>query len=189
VAIPALWRAIQLTDGRILHEKRAHIFEVWMARSGSGPLFLRISDGSSTVSQMLSSLGPHRGRSEYLDICVSRPPLSVFKGPMPLLRYLDLTVTDFGHALSVDVAPFQEVPWLRAAVLTHIAVSHVTLLWGQLTSLTLCLPNPYQYVSILLDSYSRNQISSTAACISGVTENCRITPSMVRISRFLVWIH
>ncbi|KAJ7795135.1 hypothetical protein B0H14DRAFT_3555448 [Mycena olivaceomarginata] len=110
VATHALWRAIQLTDGRILHEKRAHIFEVWMARSGSGPLSLRISDGSSTVSQMLSSLGPHRGCLEYLDICVSRHPLSVFKGPMPLLRYLVLTVTDFGHALSVDGAPFQETP-------------------------------------------------------------------------------
>jgi hypothetical protein len=143
LAIPALWSAIELSDGRIPFEQHRHITENWLKRSRHCPLSIYLNHRHDD-QKILSALLPHRARLGYLKLKLSGSQLPMIaSGPMPLLRHLDLTL------FSSTAFTFPEVPLLRTVVLNIFAAPSVILPWAQLTCLTLNNVTPLQIVPIL----------------------------------------
>jgi hypothetical protein len=132
LSTPALWSAIgtSYNDGILLKQK-AHLFDLWLKRSRSRPLSLRVS--GTDVTEILATVVPHRARWEDLRLCLFPFDLPIIEGPMPLLRYLDL---EFWEYPAADVLAFREAPLLRTVIL-HSSAFASMLPWAQLTSLTL----------------------------------------------------
>ncbi|KAJ7887361.1 hypothetical protein B0H13DRAFT_892216 [Mycena leptocephala] len=129
---PALWRVISSSYNGIPFERQVHITSLWLKRSGSCPLAIRIDDSRSIMYGALASVIPHRRRWEYLKLRLTSY-LPTINGPMPLLRHLDFRL---GH-YSPSAITFSELPLLRTVILNGAAAGSVVLPWAQLTSLTL----------------------------------------------------
>ncbi|KAJ7149549.1 hypothetical protein C8R46DRAFT_1309349 [Mycena filopes] len=112
---PALWAGVRLVEwaqAASIEQLRARA-ELWLGRAGEQPLAI-----------------------EYLDAYVS----FFIRGPMPLLRHLDIYVSKshYNESTNNKVAlTAQEVPLLRSVVLNDDAAANLSLPWAQLTSLTL----------------------------------------------------
>ncbi|KAJ7186630.1 hypothetical protein C8R46DRAFT_277138 [Mycena filopes] len=137
VSLPALWRAIDLSKDIPSGSGEASICGVWLKRSLSTPLSMRIgnTDAGLETSGALPTAILHRARWEYLEIRLVPSELIAIVGPMPSLRHLDLGVTagvDDGDAVTL-----LDVPLLRSVTLNGYATRHVNLPWAQITSLTL----------------------------------------------------
>ncbi|KAJ7938390.1 hypothetical protein B0H13DRAFT_1698519 [Mycena leptocephala] len=145
---PALWSTITSYISRIPLEKKVQIFDIWLARSRFFPLSLQII-AETDAAEILAAVVPHRARWEHLELSfLSSSRLPVIDGAMPLLRHLDLFLSDFS-AVATEVFAFREVPLLRTVVLNDVAASSIVLSWAQLTSLTLLGVYPREYVPIL----------------------------------------
>ncbi|KAJ7866327.1 hypothetical protein B0H13DRAFT_2670755 [Mycena leptocephala] len=141
---PALWSAISSHIRRIPLEQKAHIFDLWLKRSRFCPLSLKIVDGTN-VAAILAAAIPHRARWEHLELNNLSPShLPILECSMPLLRHLDLSLSD-SSAVATEVF----APLLRTVVLSDVAASSVILPWARLTSLTLLNVYPRQCVPIL----------------------------------------
>ncbi|KAF7361225.1 F-box domain-containing protein [Mycena sanguinolenta] len=155
LATPKLWRSISLLsnfDQRQTSFPQGVIVDMWLSRSRCCPLSLSIDDYSDGVYDHLSRtdiiplLVPHRARWEHLNLrLITRD--GFIQGAMPLLRHLNLT----GSNNPVILAP-HDVPQLRTVVLSGAVVAKVTLLWAQLTCLTLRFALLSQCVPILLQA-------------------------------------
>ncbi|KAF7352140.1 F-box domain-containing protein [Mycena venus] len=146
LSTPALWRAIPLPDTDISVERLAHIFDLWLKRSGSCPLSIGLDgecDGMD-ASDLLASFIPYRWRWEYLKIVISSSHLAALEGGMPLLRHLNLELFS-----ATNDAVISDVPLLRSVVLNDIATWKVTLPWAQVTSLALNRVHLHECVPIL----------------------------------------
>ncbi|KAJ7871262.1 hypothetical protein B0H13DRAFT_1040933 [Mycena leptocephala] len=128
---PALWRAISSSHNGIPFDRQAHITSLWLKRSGSCPLAIRI-DYRWVMCGALASAIPHRTRWEYLKLRLTTY-LPTINGPMPLLRHLDFRLgIHYPSAIT-----FSELSLLRIVILNGAAARSVVLPWAQLTSLTL----------------------------------------------------
>ncbi|KAJ7648650.1 hypothetical protein DFH06DRAFT_955813, partial [Mycena polygramma] len=85
------------------------------------------------VSDIFAVVVPHRARWEYIHFEISDCDLSTIVGPMPLLRYFDLSV-DNRVSLPIEIL---DAPQLRTTVLGRFGDAGVALPWAQLTCLTL----------------------------------------------------
>ncbi|KAJ6464475.1 hypothetical protein C8R45DRAFT_1024119 [Mycena sanguinolenta] len=139
LAIPSLWRAIDLSNNGTPLEQRAHIYDLWLKRSRSCPLSIEFDadgdhDQSATISAVMALIAPHFPRLEHLKLVLLFSGLNAIQGSsMPLLHHLNLKITDqSGPEIS-----FGKLPSLRSAVLSDLAAFCVVLPWGQLTSLVL----------------------------------------------------
>ncbi|KAJ7918328.1 hypothetical protein B0H13DRAFT_1869508 [Mycena leptocephala] len=142
---PELWRAISFAYDGMPLEEQIHICEIWLSRSLGYPLSIRIYQHLGGLDKILSALVPHQARWEDLTLHIgvrSKLPNSL-DGPMPLLRFLDV---ELSNRRSVE---FHEAPLLRTACLTGTAASRVTLPWSQLTSLTLRDVHLFSCTSVL----------------------------------------
>ncbi|KAJ7841423.1 hypothetical protein B0H13DRAFT_116925 [Mycena leptocephala] len=140
-ATPELWRAIPFANNRIPLEAQLHICDIWLSRSRGYPLSIRINHdqrlgGLDRLQKLFSALVPHQARWEDLTLHISGSKLPNLDGPMPLLRLLDVDLSQH------DSFAFHQVPLLRAVCLTGAAVPQFGLPWLQLTSLTLRYVSP-----------------------------------------------
>jgi hypothetical protein len=95
------------------------------------------------LSEVVPAIIHHRTRWEHLEPYLSTS-FPAIKGPLPLLQSLQLYITRSG------TFELPDAPQLREAVLNKRGSSTaVTLLWMQLTSLTLSEVEPSWYFSIL----------------------------------------
>ncbi|KAF7340549.1 F-box domain-containing protein [Mycena sanguinolenta] len=133
---PELWRAIGLR-GKIPYKQRREISAVWIARSGACPLSIDIELPPSyrSLPEMCIEALAHQARWEHLKLNVPLSAFPVFNAPMPLLQSLDLDINSLDS--SGGEIEFNGLSLLRRVVATGLAVSKVTLPWGQLTSLSL----------------------------------------------------
>ncbi|KAJ7326160.1 hypothetical protein DFH08DRAFT_334197 [Mycena albidolilacea] len=145
LATPALWRAIGLT-GHIPYEQRDQISEIWIKRTGSGSLSIKIHN--THLSEMIPAVVAHRARWEHLHLRVCVSALSKIMGPMPLLSHLHLKLEGVAED---NTFTLHEVPQLRTVALDvcDFTGSVMTLPWGQLTSLRLDYLHPSDCVPIL----------------------------------------
>ncbi|KAJ6551412.1 hypothetical protein B0H19DRAFT_1378152 [Mycena capillaripes] len=179
LATPALWRAIcfSLYDPEfdVSCAKKVHIFNSWLSRSRYFPLSIEIEGFPAAdegyISQVVAAASLHCARWEHLQLHLSPSHLSTIKGPMPLLRYLDL-VLSLDSTEETPIAVFQELPLLHAVILNDATASRVILPWAQLTSLIVngygvrpsqCAPILQQttnlmYCELTVDFYQRFQL-------------------------------
>ncbi|KAJ7915441.1 hypothetical protein B0H13DRAFT_1525672, partial [Mycena leptocephala] len=135
LSTPALWITIQINHSSMAFERETNRSDVWLQRSGSCPLLLRVDMDYPDNAGVLSTVVAHRARWEDLRLHASRLPCSLFDRPIPLLRHLELSIL-YRRYQPEDVLVLRDVPLLRAVVLSHVFPS-VSLPWVQLTSLTL----------------------------------------------------
>ncbi|KAJ6562312.1 hypothetical protein B0H19DRAFT_95704 [Mycena capillaripes] len=142
IATPMLWRAITFS------ERHSHIFKTWLNRSGCCPLAFNLVDWNAST-EVFASATLHCARWEYFKLTLYRSPsdLHSLDGPMPLLRYLDLSLGVQSDPI-VTVA-LREVPLLRTVIFDASAAASVTLPWAQLTSLTLKGIYPRECIPVL----------------------------------------
>jgi hypothetical protein len=132
--------------GHIPYEQQDQISEIWIKRTGSGPLSIKINN--THLSEMIPAVIAHRARWEHLHLRVCVSALSKIMGPMPLLRHLHLKLEGVAED---NTFTFHEVPQLRTVALDvcDFTGSVMTLPWGQLTSLRLDYLHPSDCVPIL----------------------------------------
>ncbi|KAJ7653691.1 hypothetical protein DFH06DRAFT_524659 [Mycena polygramma] len=139
LATPALWRAITFFDRNITFERRCHMADMWLNRSGCCPLSIFVDEVA-----VLSTIIPYCTRLEHLQLATLSPAdLSLLEGPMPLLRRLDLRLE------TIPAFRLHDAPLLRDVTLNFLAVRDITLPWVQLTSLTLHDVNPDESAQVL----------------------------------------
>jgi len=145
---PMLWRAISLSLYAILFHRQHPILD-FLGRSGCCPLSIQSDNGDlvAPVPEVFAAVVPHRARWEHLHLYLSPQQLRTIDGPMPLLRYLYLSLDD--EPDPVGIVAFREMPLLRSVILTAYAPSNIDLPWAQLTSLTLKTVFRSEYVPIL----------------------------------------
>ncbi|KAF8207827.1 hypothetical protein K438DRAFT_1814358 [Mycena galopus ATCC 62051] len=166
LSTPALWRAIWISyEDRIPAEGRARMSDLWLRRSGSCPLSIRLDDddGEEEASKSFTSVVPYRARWEYLelgDAHFHHIHFYTIAGSMPLLRHLHLVLPTID--ILGNVVDFGELPLLRSAYLNDIAALRIILPWAQLTSLALLDVYMDVCVSIL------RQTSSLLRCELGI---------------------
>ncbi|KAF7366409.1 F-box domain-containing protein [Mycena sanguinolenta] len=170
LATPTLWRAIEFCY-YFDHESytpdwRCPTFQIgdaWLGRSGSCPLSMSI-DTFRVGYALLSAIVPHRARWEHLKLSIDPSSLPrLFDGPAPLLRHLDLLLSNCQpielHAV--------DLPQLRSVMIRVFdepmagAVESIPLPWAQLTSLVLWAVPSSVMVSIL------HQAPSLVHCVLG----------------------
>ncbi|KAJ7759631.1 hypothetical protein B0H16DRAFT_1689016 [Mycena metata] len=91
-ATPDLWSRITLSAQELSLDKQIKVSDLWIRRSGSGPLAIELQNNKDENLMGLKSIIAHRLRWERLTLRVltltaNVPPTN---GPMPLLRYLDI---------------------------------------------------------------------------------------------------
>ncbi|KAJ7711620.1 hypothetical protein B0H14DRAFT_2645661 [Mycena olivaceomarginata] len=136
LATPALWRAIGLSDANISFSREDRWLKAWLSRSGACPLSIAIDNRGSCImpETIATAMLVHRARFQQLRLCIHLSSLAKIAEPMPLLHWLDLSVIDRSNS---RVVAFRDASLLRTVVLRGFAASIVTLLWDQLTRLTL----------------------------------------------------
>ncbi|KAJ6602781.1 cytochrome P450 [Mycena vulgaris] len=133
---PALWRAISLyCTGPNIGQAQVQTLEVWLARSGICPLSIQMENYYYDLPsvEIFEVIVPYRARWEYLKIHVLPSNLDFVKGPMPLVRQLNILVEENNFTEAVT---FCQAPRLRSVILEDPELA-VVLPWSQLTSLTL----------------------------------------------------
>ncbi|KAJ7629759.1 hypothetical protein DFH06DRAFT_1338184 [Mycena polygramma] len=145
LSTPQLWSAISSFDNNE-RGRELRIFELWLKRSRSCPLHLKLrTDEYWADDKLVEAIIPHRARWEHLKIDFHMDNFQLFGGPMPLLRHLALVL---GHG-SDDEISLHNVPLLRTVALNSPAVTRTALPWAQLTSLTLLPSEASACVSVL----------------------------------------
>ncbi|KAJ7186643.1 hypothetical protein C8R46DRAFT_277228 [Mycena filopes] len=149
VGLPALWRAIDLSDDFPSMSHQAYICGIWLKRSLSTPLSMTIGNGDTLLdlSGVLPMVIAHRERWEYIQINLLPSELMAAKGPMPLLRHLDLTVEESMNG--PNTIALLDLPLLRSVTLDDVTTWRIKLPWAQLTSLTLTGVYPDECVPLL----------------------------------------
>ncbi|KAJ6602816.1 hypothetical protein DFH09DRAFT_1355013 [Mycena vulgaris] len=155
---PALWRAILLyctgpNIGQDIGQAQIQTLEVWLARSGVCPLSIQMENYYHDFSsvEILEVIVSYRARWEYLKIHVLPAILDFVKGPMPLVRQLDIIV----GAGFTEAVTFWQAPRLRSAILKGGYLKPAMVLpWSQLTSLTLLDAAAPDFVKILAKTTS-----------------------------------
>ncbi|KAJ7034392.1 hypothetical protein C8F04DRAFT_1101739 [Mycena alexandri] len=148
LATPTLWRAIRICLGRRRKNpaaRQVRKLETWLSRSGSCPMSVQITILEPPIDCNFSSA--HCARWEVLKIFLPPSCLPITEAAMPLLRQLDLTITD--DLVASNLIPFGEVPLLRSVILNDFAANSITLPWAQLTSLELHRVYPSECTPIL----------------------------------------
>ncbi|KAJ6464424.1 hypothetical protein C8R45DRAFT_1219908 [Mycena sanguinolenta] len=189
LAIPSLWRAINLTNNGTPLEQRAHICDLWLKRSRSCPLSIEFDargdgDENAATSAVMALIAPHCPRLEHLKLVVSLDSLNAIESDsMPLLHHLNLELTGYGPEVS-----FGKLPSLRSAVLRKVVALSVLLPWAQLTSLVLdqvyldeCVPI-LQETSNLIHCELRlySPAESTTAATVPCLESLVLVPLFIR---------
>jgi hypothetical protein len=111
----------------------------------NGPDFtLNLLFGYGSLFAKFPAFLPHCARWQYLDRLYVGPGYTeLIKSPMPLLRYLDLTL---GRLTSLAL---YDAPQLHTVILRSSDSSHAILPWMQLTSLTMQHATPELCFAIL----------------------------------------
>ncbi|KAF8145306.1 hypothetical protein K438DRAFT_2099561 [Mycena galopus ATCC 62051] len=157
---PILWRAISLSHFNIPPQR-------WLERSRCCPLSLHFDDKDPVcsrlhITEILAAIVPHRARLAHLALSLSSPTLlDIIKGPMPLLRHLDLTLTN----KSDTIFSFCEVPLLRSVTLDVLAPLNIVLPFAQLTLMSLKFVFRREYAVIL------PQASTLVHCELGIVSD------------------
>ncbi|KAJ6602789.1 hypothetical protein DFH09DRAFT_451472 [Mycena vulgaris] len=181
---PALWRAISLS--RPPNIGQIQTLEVWLARSGVCPLSIQIENCYYELIwfKFSEAIVPYRARWEYLKIPVRPSNLDFVKGPMPLVRQLDILVDDDNFT---DPVSFCEVPRLRSVILEdpyHIVVVP----WSQLTSLTLLDTTSPKSTEILAQTISL-VYCELVICGHRVSEDDLRLPSLESLVLVMMYNH
>ncbi|KAJ6562476.1 hypothetical protein B0H19DRAFT_98392 [Mycena capillaripes] len=147
LSTPALWRAIGTSSNAIPPKQQIHIVGIWLTRSLCYPLSIEIAAVNSLMHslEVFAAILPHCARWEYLKIPFQASHSHTIDSPTPLLRHLEVFYEDPSQ---VEISLFREAPLLRTAVLYSNA-SRFILPWAQLTSLTLNIVYPLEFVPIL----------------------------------------
>ncbi|KAF8150401.1 hypothetical protein K438DRAFT_1865772 [Mycena galopus ATCC 62051] len=135
-------------------ELKAHLVDTWLSRSRCCPLSIHFDKDDIDephASELLAAVAPHRTRWEYLDLSLSPSQIAIIQGPMPLLRYLDLTVL---QRKPYAVVAFSPAPLLRSIILRATSPLNFVFPLGQMTSLTLEMIWRSEYVVILRQTYN-----------------------------------
>ncbi|KAJ7629771.1 hypothetical protein DFH06DRAFT_709907 [Mycena polygramma] len=148
---PRLWSALSSFDYD-QDEWELRIFKLWLKRSGSSPLSIRVdTERMWGKKKLVAAVLPHRARCQYLTIDLEAVDLRrILDAPMPLLRHLELMVNqDPLHGIAVTGSPL-----LRSVTLNCVAALRVILPWTQLTSLTLRAMYSSECVPILVQTHN-----------------------------------
>ncbi|KAJ7918329.1 hypothetical protein B0H13DRAFT_296024 [Mycena leptocephala] len=95
-ATPELWRAILFADDRIPLEEQFLIFDLWLSRSRGYPylsVWIDLSAAPCQSPRNLSGSRPSSGLLGRLDTSYQWIQAPSLDGPMPLLRFLDWSLT------------------------------------------------------------------------------------------------
>ncbi|KAJ7356511.1 hypothetical protein DFH08DRAFT_459916 [Mycena albidolilacea] len=145
----ALWRAISISS-LMPFEHQFRLSSMWLNRSNCSPLSLDLAIYLLRRTELLSPLFLHCARWQHLNLRrLSIPLLRMIQFPMPLLRSLDLFLTNDDPDFITAKVVFPEAHLLRTVVLNDHAAKVLTLPWVQLTSLTLHGVYPQECVPIL----------------------------------------
>ncbi|KAJ6472308.1 hypothetical protein C8R47DRAFT_1324690 [Mycena vitilis] len=146
LATPRLWRAMQFPSRRASFLEQV---DLWLSRSRSCALSIDIKDklGYGSVSHGIAAVLSHRDRWERAKLHVHPVHLTTFKGPLPLLRHLNLALSSNTN----EFMAFRDAPLLRTVTLNYdyASVASMILPWAQLTSLTLDRVLPDQCYPVL----------------------------------------
>ncbi|KAJ6492712.1 hypothetical protein C8R47DRAFT_420417 [Mycena vitilis] len=133
---PELWRAMRLSISTSSHgngadiKRRRDMLDLWLKRSCSYPLSIQLPRFHNS-----DLLVPQRARLKCVKItALVMPDLKLIKGPLPLLRHLDLSLASHSWWGVFDCT---QAPRLRTVILDGLAASKITLPWLQITCLTL----------------------------------------------------
>ncbi|KAF8215595.1 hypothetical protein K438DRAFT_1954312 [Mycena galopus ATCC 62051] len=152
---PTLWRAMAPSDLSISSDRRAHLCETWLSRSGCCPLSVCFGDSNNKdrgVLKILSVLVRRRAHWEYLQLRLSSSHVRAIEGPTPLLRRLELTVLEDLGA----IVTFSPAPLLCSLILCALTPLNVALPLGQMTSLS--LDPVYCSVYVVILQQTRNLV-------------------------------
>ncbi|KAJ7348677.1 hypothetical protein DFH08DRAFT_936519 [Mycena albidolilacea] len=116
LATPALWKAIGLRNADIPFSPQDHWLEAWLSRSGACPLSIVIDNHGSCIlpETIAAAIVARRARFQQLGLNIHLSSLAKIAGPMPLLRWLDLSVI---HRSNSHVVAFYDTPLLHTEML------------------------------------------------------------------------
>ncbi|KAJ6492709.1 hypothetical protein C8R47DRAFT_1214025 [Mycena vitilis] len=195
LAIPQLWRAMQLSisghgDGADI-ERQRDMLDLWLKRSCSYPLSIQLQQFPGSAL-LLPSLISHRARWECITItALETSDLKFIEGPLPLLRHLDVNLTN----RTWDVLDVTQALQLRTVVYNGLAAPRSLFLpWSQITSLTMLRVTPRDCPTILqhttnlvhcvLDLWSLSPYESSRITLPHL-ESLRFEPNSDAEPRFL----
>ncbi|KAJ7659349.1 hypothetical protein DFH06DRAFT_1297437 [Mycena polygramma] len=146
LATPRLWRAMKFPSRRASFLDQV---DLWLSRSRSCALSIDINDGPGfgSVSDGIAAVLSHRDRWEHAKLRLHPVHLNTFKGPLPLLRHLNLALSSNTN----EFMAFRDAPLLRTVTLNYgyASMANIILPWAQLTSLTLDRVLPQQCYPVL----------------------------------------
>ncbi|KAJ7653702.1 hypothetical protein DFH06DRAFT_1204521, partial [Mycena polygramma] len=150
LATPELWRAMQLSisghgDGADI-ERQRHMLDLWLERSCRYPLSIQLQQFPGSAL-LLPSLISHRARWDCIKItALETSDLKFIEGPLPLLRHLDVNLTN----RTWDVLDVTQALQLRTVIYNGLAAPRSLFLpWSQITSLTMLRVTPRDCPTIL----------------------------------------
>ncbi|KAJ7641139.1 hypothetical protein FB45DRAFT_1053732 [Roridomyces roridus] len=148
ITTPQLWRAICVSAcGQGIRRKQTEVVRTWLDRSKSCPLSIQIEKQKGN-HPVLQEIDLHRERWEQVVTETTGSALrSFFKGSMPMLRNLSVTMQD-DTGVRPAVSPV-DLPRLRRVSLTWFRYPVDWLPCAQLTSLTLNAMHSPNYIPIL----------------------------------------
>ncbi|KAF7366419.1 hypothetical protein MSAN_00898800 [Mycena sanguinolenta] len=147
-------------------DKRYSVLQVvgaWLSRSGSCPLSLNIHRATAkNLPGILSTIVPHRARWEHVELVIdAHSLLHLFDGAMPLLRHLDLSLSNCKafELRAIDLPQLRSVKVMDDRKASVVKVTPLP--WAQLTSLVLWAVTPSVVASVL------HQASRLVRCVLG----------------------
>ncbi|KAJ7670757.1 hypothetical protein DFH06DRAFT_141710 [Mycena polygramma] len=143
-----IWSKFHLVPTQNAIPSTEKLLQCWLPRTGNHPLEVDI--GRWGISALCASLAPFFHQLQFLSCSVDTPdtlPADLFRGRIPLLRRLDITVID--DLPFAPITAFADAPQLREVVLGDLSLPCITLPWGQLTLLHFYGQNITQCAEIL----------------------------------------
>nr|GAT52617.1 predicted protein [Mycena chlorophos] len=137
LSTPSLWRAIGM-DATLWGQplfKHLHLVKLFLERSGSWPLSVRLRSNPGAGAQriLLDTLGPHRQRLQYLVLGGDLFVFSKVVGSLPQLRGAEFV--GYSESPLVHLSPL-EVPTLSSLSLWGVSLASV--------------PSPHQLTKLCL---------------------------------------
>ncbi|KAJ7613134.1 hypothetical protein FB45DRAFT_1112870 [Roridomyces roridus] len=201
---PALWSSIHVDVNHnppSVYERHLKLLELWLERSGTYPLSIRLWDMRSDeelasvdvpTTKFLDAILRHSSRWQEVDLTVPYELLRVVTTPMPVLRRVSVGPAERQMPLDTTpsataVALFTSAPDLRT-VLLHPTCNPftITLPWSQITTLTAEGYVP-EAIHMLHQTTALETCTLTIYCQEGSVSTLPIIPTLPLRSLSVLW--